>query len=171
MSRPKPCLLHFFLLLTLVCINCTEKPDVEKAEEELLQVFQTELEDLEQFENSTYVTYMDFQIKNFNKKQKLAVTLINQINKNYAALPDKHQNTYQRDWAKKFQPVIDKIYNRTRALIIRQTDNLSQETKAKIQELSDRMTALEKDAPAPKLKPTFFVIPTFPTEDPKKATP
>ncbi len=171
MSFSKSRLCHLFLILTLFLASCAEKPDEQEAEEKLLKVFQTEQHDLEQFENSTYVTYMDYQIKNFDKKQKLAVKLINQINKNYVALPEKNQDAYQREWTKKFQPVINEIYARTRALIIHQTGALSRETMARIQELSDRMNDLEKNAPAPKLKPTFFVTPTIPTEAPKNATP
>jgi hypothetical protein len=165
--KPRAHILKSLALLLLFClVNCHSEPTIPDAENKFLTVFQTERHDLERFENGSYVAYMEYQIANFDKKQKRAAALIKQINRNFDAMNPGQQIEYQKKWSAEFQPVVDQIYERTRALIVKQTAELTPEDMTRIQELTIQMQEQTKNAPDAKLKPMFFKTPHIDAPNP-----
>jgi hypothetical protein len=128
-------------------------------EETLLAVFREELVELEAGRFSSYAEYMESREKGFKTRQANVNALIGEINRSFEGLSESGKQSYQNRWRTAFQPVVEKIYVRTRELVVRETRELTPKDMARIKELSIRHKALEKETPQASLKPKFFILP------------
>lgn len=139
----------FFIFLGLVsCLGTSP-------EEMLLAMFQQELATLERYQ-SDYMAYTAHQVEFFEKKQNETTAQIKLINKKFSKMSDLEKNQYQRDWQKKFQPVLDEIYAKTQPMLSSVQKNLTPIQEAKIQELMVQLEFKQKQSTDVKLVPQFY---------------
>lgn len=138
-------------------VQCQKANDEMSPEQKLLNLFKLELRLVEAYKEN-YVAYMVYQVNNFGKKNRLMSESIEAINDKFSKMTTDERREYQFAWQSKFQPIIDKIYEATRKMILTQTKNLDQKNMARIQELTIKMEILEKEVPSAKLKPQFFIV-------------
>lgn len=128
-------------------------------EENLLNFFKNEVVVLNQYQKGSYVDYMRFQNQTYKSKRKIANQLIEEINRRFEEMDPQEKIAYQKKWQKKFQPVIDEIYKKTKNLVAWETKQLTPENMAKIKELSIERKTMEEAMAEKKLKPLFFELP------------
>ncbi len=151
----------FAILFVVLFVACAKEKEKVPPEDKLLNYFKLELSLLEKNQDN-YVEYMLKQLVYYKKKNRLFVEAITEINDYFENLADEEKEVYQRQQRERFQPVIDAIYDKTREMIVKQTATLTPEKMAKIQEYSVKLEELEKDIPAVKLVPVFFITPELP---------
>lgn len=147
-------IISFFCLLFLMA--CSEEKHLAP-EQAFLNIFELELQSIDEFSHD-YIGYMRYQIKFYTKKTRVTNELIKQINEKYQDMEDDEKRDYQLFWQRKFQPIVDAIAEKTRELIVYETGRLTHPKRAIIQELSIKLEILEKEAPAEKLLPIFFIV-------------
>ena len=64
---------------------------------------------------------------------------------------------YQAKWKESFQPLVDEIYNKTRAMVTKQKNELDANSLSKVQELTIKMEILEKSSLRLDLIPQFYI--------------
>ena len=126
----------FLLFLIFIFVGCGAGKTKVEPEESLLGIFKLELDLVDRYEND-YVGYMQYQVEHFSKKDHLISEAIEKINKKYNSFSDEEEKAkYVKYWNEQFQPIVNKIYDRTRNMIIKQTSNLTPEKMAMIQVLA-----------------------------------
>ena len=118
-------------------------------------MFQQELATIARYQND-YMAYTAYQVEVFEKKQNDTTAQIKSINKRFSKMSDLEKNQYQRDWQKKFQPVIDEIYEKTLPMLPNVQKNLTSTQEAKIQELMVQLEYKQKQSTDVKLLPQFY---------------
>lgn len=139
----------FFILLALASCQNTSP------EEKLLTMFQQELATIERYQVD-YMAYTAYQVEVFDKKQSETTDQIKSINKKFSKMSDLEKNQYQKDWQKKFQPVIDEIYKKTQPMLANVQHSLTPTQEAKIQELMVQLEFKQKQSADIKLLPQFY---------------
>jgi len=139
------------ILFLLVCSCSLISP-----EQKLLSVFESELELLDTYKND-YLGYMKYQTENFEVKKKESLLAIREINKRFNNLSSTEQMEYQAKWKESFQPLVDEIYNKTRAMVTKQKNELDANSLSKVQELTIKMEILEKSSLRLDLIPQFYI--------------
>lgn len=139
----------FFILVGLVC--CQKAPPEDK----LLVLFQQELDTIDRYQGD-YMAYTAYQVSIFEEKQDQTNAQIKSINKKFSQMSDLEKNQYQRDWQKKFQPVVDEIYQKTQPMLAGVQKNLTPVQEAKIQELMVQLEYKQKQSTDVKLLPQFY---------------
>ena len=150
----------FLVALCVFCSleSCSKKEPSIEPEQKLLNLFQYEL-DLLNDNQDDYLKYMTWQIEHFRKKQELTNKIISEINERFKNMTQDEQQDYQLKWNRKFQVVIDQIYERTKSMLDNQNKNLDPKILEKIQELTIKIELMEKETPSQKLLPQFFIEP------------
>ena len=138
----------FIILLGLASCQNTSPED------RLLELFQQELVTIERYQND-YMAYTAYQVEGFEKKQIETTDHIKVINKKFSQMSDLEKNQYQKEWQKKFQPLIDEIYQKTQPMISSVEQNLTPVQEAKIQELMVQLEYKQKQSTDVKLLPQF----------------
>lgn len=140
------------LLLILLSVVACQKTLPEEA---LLKMFQQELDTIDRYQGD-YVAYTSYQVSIFEEKQDQTNAQIKSINKKFSQMSDLEKNRYQKDWQKKFQPVVDEIYQKTQPMLASVQQNLTPVQEAKIQELMVQLEYQQKKSTDVKLLPQFY---------------
>lgn len=157
-------ILPFLLVIaSALCVGCGLGGG-DSSEPALLAVFKEELAELKAQESGSYSDYMANREKGFKRRQERVNALIVKINSRFDGMAESEKQSYQRQWREAFQPVVEEIYTRTRAMVVRETRELTPAEMARIKDLSVRHKALEKETPQATLKPRFFILPEEPKE-------
>lgn len=141
----------FLLLLG----GCSVFEDRSLPEEELLEIFRQEL-GLIAHHQANYIPYMEHQIAHFDKKSEKTMRAIERINRKFAGMTPEEKRAYQEKWRRHFQPVIDRIYRKTRKMILRHETSATHGELAQFEELTVKINLLERDSPQAHLLPRFF---------------
>lgn len=147
-----------WILILFWTFNCSSQTREIEPEQKLLNLFKYELELLNDHQDD-YVGYMQWQIENFDSKQKLTNELIEKINENFKEMTEETKRDYQVYWSREFQEVVDGIYKKTKSMLENQNRNMDPKILGKIQELTIKIELMEKSSPAKKLLPQFFIEP------------
>lgn len=147
-----------FLLLLACLTQCSQDKKALSPEDGLLNIFKVELSLVEQYQDD-YIAYMQQQLQHFESKNRLTSQAIKEVNRHFSKMSEDEKEKYLRLQRKKFQPIIDSIYNKTRDMIIKQTAVLTPEKMAKVQEFAVKLEVIEKNTKMVKLEPLFFTVP------------
>lgn len=99
---------------------------------------------------------MEHQVKNFSGKQKEMASTIEAINKKFARLSLSERPVYEEKWRREFSPLMHALVEKTDIMVKKQDENSGPMRLAKIQELSLKMAALEKQTARVSLIPRFY---------------